>query len=304
MDWFRMYHEFATDVKVQGMPEAMQRRLVMLFCFRCSNTLETLLEEEIAEALRIDMAALAETKALFIRKRFIDESWNLRQWGKRQCPSDTSTPRVAKHRAKMKELMAEEQARRDSAAALKRAEISSTTLNETPCNVAETPQIREEKNRRESNPLDAFASSESAGFALLPPPPVATEPPARVDIDPEFERAWAMFPARHGGNPKKPALAAWKARRAAGVEAGVMIAGLERYRVHIANSGKLGTQFVLQGATFFGPGERYLEPWPANGPNAARHLSIAGQDYSLTQRAMSESLARMPAAPSGEISFD
>jgi len=33
MQWFRFYHEFANDPKVQRMSEAMQRRLVMLMCF-------------------------------------------------------------------------------------------------------------------------------------------------------------------------------------------------------------------------------------------------------------------------------
>ena len=40
MDWFRMYAEFATDPKVQMMPEAMQRRLVMLLCLQCGNGIE------------------------------------------------------------------------------------------------------------------------------------------------------------------------------------------------------------------------------------------------------------------------
>ena len=46
MDWFRMYAEFATDPKVQMMPEAMQRRLVMLLCLQCGNGIETFHETE------------------------------------------------------------------------------------------------------------------------------------------------------------------------------------------------------------------------------------------------------------------
>ena len=42
MDWFRLYSEFSTDPKVQMMPEALQRRYVMLMCMRCSNVLATL----------------------------------------------------------------------------------------------------------------------------------------------------------------------------------------------------------------------------------------------------------------------
>jgi len=100
--WFRMYAEFATDAKVQMLSEAMQRRYLMLMCLRCSNTLVTLQDEEIAFQLRISGDDLAETKALFIKKGFIDSSWNVLNWEKRQFASDTSKDRVAKHRALQK----------------------------------------------------------------------------------------------------------------------------------------------------------------------------------------------------------
>ena len=97
--WFRMYSEFSHDPKVQMLPEAMQRRYVMVMCLRCSDALVTLHETELAFQLRITDAELAETKALFITKGFIDSDWNLLNWEKRQFASDTSKARVAKHRA-------------------------------------------------------------------------------------------------------------------------------------------------------------------------------------------------------------
>lgn len=100
--WFRMYAEFAHDPKVQMLPEAMQRRYMMLMCLRCSNTLVTLQDDEIAFHLRISAQDLAETKALFMAKGFIDEHWNLLNWQKRQFASDSSAYRVAKHRAAKK----------------------------------------------------------------------------------------------------------------------------------------------------------------------------------------------------------
>jgi len=95
--WLRLYAEFATDPKVQMMSEAMQRRYIMLMCLRC-NGVVTLQDEEVAFQLRITMDELAETKAIFIKKGFIDKSWNLNNWDKRQFASDTSNARVAKHR--------------------------------------------------------------------------------------------------------------------------------------------------------------------------------------------------------------
>lgn len=104
MEWFRMYSEFANDPKVQSISEAMQRRLVMLFCLRGSEALHTLSEDEIAFALRITDTELAETKALFIRKNFINQDWEIRQWDERQFVSDSSKNRVAKYREKRKSM--------------------------------------------------------------------------------------------------------------------------------------------------------------------------------------------------------
>ena len=101
--WFRLYSEFAHDPKIQMLPEAMQRRYVMLMCLRCSETLETLHETEIAFQLRLSEAELIETKQLFINKNFIDKHWNLLNWDKRQFVSDSSTMRVRKHRNNKKQ---------------------------------------------------------------------------------------------------------------------------------------------------------------------------------------------------------
>jgi hypothetical protein len=85
------------------LPEAMQRRYVMLLCLRCSETLETLHETEIAFQLRLTEAELIETKQLFINKNFIDKHWKILNWDKRQFVSDSSTMRVRKYRDKKKQ---------------------------------------------------------------------------------------------------------------------------------------------------------------------------------------------------------
>src|SRR5690606_38792020 len=68
----------------------------------CSNDLVTLHETEIAFHLRVTETELAETKALFVSKGFIDDEWNLLNWEKRQFKSDSSAERVARDRAKKK----------------------------------------------------------------------------------------------------------------------------------------------------------------------------------------------------------
>lgn len=98
--WFRFYHEWDSDPKVQMMPEVMQRRLVMLFCWRCKG--ETFHVTRAAFHWRVTEADLAETKELFMRQGFIDANWDLLNWNRRQFLSDSSTDRVRRHREALK----------------------------------------------------------------------------------------------------------------------------------------------------------------------------------------------------------
>jgi hypothetical protein len=94
-----MYAEFATDPKVQSMSEPMQRRLAMLFCLQCTGDLEKLDDEELALALRITPKDLERTRETFRRKGFIEEGWGLKNWRKRQAPSDpTARERMRNYR--------------------------------------------------------------------------------------------------------------------------------------------------------------------------------------------------------------
>ena len=97
--WFRLYAEFATDPKVQMLSEVDQRRFIMLLCMRCSNGNVTLHETEIAFQLRITDQEWAATKARLVEKKLIGEDNKPAAWNKRQRASDSSTERVARHRA-------------------------------------------------------------------------------------------------------------------------------------------------------------------------------------------------------------
>jgi 5-methylcytosine-specific restriction endonuclease McrA len=98
MQWFRLYAEFATDPKVQMLSEVDQRRLLMLFCIRSNTQLVGLSDDEIAFSLRISLEDLSRTKSEFIRRGFIDDSWNVVNWDKRQFASDSSKERTRKYR--------------------------------------------------------------------------------------------------------------------------------------------------------------------------------------------------------------
>lgn len=56
-----------------------------------------------------------------------------------------------------------------------------------------------------------------------------------------------------------------------------MIDGVRRYGHYCGATGKLGTEYVMQAATFFGPDKRYAETWepPANGAKKKTY-----EDYS------------------------
>lgn len=81
----------------------------------------------------------------------------------------------------------------------------------------------------------------------------------------DFEAAFAACPKRAGGNSKSDAFTAWQARVRAGVDPGELVAGASRYAQHVRAEGKEGSRYVMQAATFFGPGDHYAEPWASDG---------------------------------------
>ncbi|MFI7783490.1 replication protein [Citrobacter amalonaticus] len=108
---------------------------------------------------------------------------------------------------------------------------------------------------------------------------------AKQDYSPEFETAWQAYPKRAGGNSKSAASKAWKARLKDGVKPEDMLAGVKRYAAYVKATGSVGTQFVKQAATFFGPDRHFEEPWQTpSAPGGGRRnaLPISGfseQDY-------------------------
>lgn len=101
--WFRMYHEFAVDPKVQMLSEVDQRRFVMLLCLRCCNGDETLHDVAVAFQLRIPEEEYAKTKQNLMHSGLIGEDNKPVAWNKRQFTSDSSTARSREHRRRKKE---------------------------------------------------------------------------------------------------------------------------------------------------------------------------------------------------------
>lgn len=122
-------------------------------------------------------------------------------------------------------------------------------------------------------------------------PAKAAEPSrnAKQDYSPEFEAAWQAYPKRSGGNPKPSAWKAWSARIREGVKPADMLAGVQRYAGYITATGKAGTEYVKQAATFFGPDHHFAESWTAPPsqqritPAQSRHSGFSERDYGTTQ---------------------
>lgn len=69
----------------------------------------------------------------------------------------------------------------------------------------------------------------------------------------KFEYMWERRPKRSGPDSKANAYKAWNARIKDGYTEREMVEGLKSYGKHCAREGKLGTPFVMQMQTFFGP---------------------------------------------------
>ncbi len=99
--------------------------------------------------------------------------------------------------------------------------------------------------------------------------------PSRVAYTPEFEGAWAAYPKRAGGNPKKPAFRCYTQRLREGASHDDLLAATEHYRAHCDRERETGGRFVMMAKTFFGSNERwrdFLEPVSANSTHATGNL--------------------------------
>lgn len=105
--------------------------------------------------------------------------------------------------------------------------------------------------------------------------------PTKHEYSPEFEEAWALYPKREGGNPKRPAYKAWRARLAEGVSPEQLIQAVKRYAAYIEaleEAGELESRrFVLQATTFFGPNERWKDDYEIQDGDAPDPYSPYGE---------------------------
>lgn len=103
-----------------------------------------------------------------------------------------------------------------------------------------------------------------------------------------FEEAWKAYPARAGGNSKADARKAWAARLSTGIEPEDLLAGVRRYAAFCRTTEKVGTAYVKQAATFFGPGEHWAEEWQLPAQTAAVHHGHVPHKHAAAHAAIFE----------------
>lgn len=103
--------------------------------------------------------------------------------------------------------------------------------------------------------------AEQSRAELKPPIPPKGEGAEDVlkPFEQDFEEVWQEYPRRSGPNPKKPAYKAYVARRREGISRDDLLTATKNYAAQLTVDGKIGSEYVLMGSTFYGPNERWRE---------------------------------------------
>lgn len=121
-----------------------------------------------------------------------------------------------------------------------------------------------------------LSSSEGNGRDLKTKNISASATPARKqrDAEPEwFLTLKVTYPPRAGDQAWRKALRAAHERLREGHSEAEILAGAERYREFCRVTGKTGTEFVKQAATFLGPDKPFLQPWASPASKSEARLS-------------------------------
>jgi hypothetical protein len=90
---------------------------------------------------------------------------------------------------------------------------------------------------------------------------VAVPRRSKADEPSWFQAIRGAYPDRAGDQGWQRALSACNARATEGHTFDEMLGGARRYAAFVRATGKEGTEYVKQAATFFGPGKAFLLPW-------------------------------------------
>jgi len=115
-----------------------------------------------------------------------------------------------------------------------------------------TPTETETETREQHLGASGDAPSLKVRYPASPP-----KKGRNIDYPEDFEMAWTEYPERDGPNPKTGAYKAWRARAVSNDSAVDLANAARHYAMHVRQTEKEGTPFVMQASTFYGP----KEPW-------------------------------------------
>ena len=144
------------------MPETFQLKLIWLFTLRCEGLTERMSRDELMYGLDCDETLLEQLRATFLAKGFIDKDWTVKHWNQRQYVSDSSTPRVHKHREKQ---------------ALKQVETLQKPLHETHQNRTEQNRTDTEEVQKPSSPRKSASKAQKKRDHIK-----QSSPPTKTDV--------------------------------------------------------------------------------------------------------------------------
>ena len=108
LPWFRLYHEFASDPKVQMLEFSDQRHFIIILCLKANGTLDAEYPTQeyrhraIGRALGLTWAEATEVLQRLTAAHLVDKYWQPRKWQERQARSDSSAERTQRYRERKK----------------------------------------------------------------------------------------------------------------------------------------------------------------------------------------------------------
>ena len=136
----------------------------------------------------------------------------------------------------------------------------------------------------ETTQLDRIEAQNAEILALLTKKKVSKPKASTEGFGPAFTKVWSIYPKRAGANPKGRAFIAYNKRCTETINGNtqwLMSEGTKRYAKFCDATGKTGTEYVMQAATFFGPDKHYENDWTIPAPktkNGAPEITTASHD--------------------------
>lgn len=272
--WLRLYTNILENPKVQRLrPELFRAWVNLLALFKRNDEVMPPVDE-IAFALRCEEKEARRYLAELVKVGLLDETSDGVQphnWDERQFSSDTSKERQRAYRERHKNR------HRDggSDAVVTSLNANSDVTTPSPragCDVTVTAVVTAQERARSDSESDTDSETDSE------PPVVPRRGTRRIPDDPEFDRLREIYPDRAGDQSWRRALQACHARIAEGHTWQEILDGAARYARFIEATGKLGTEYVKQAATFCGPDKPFLNPWipPPSKAESRTATNLAG----------------------------